>query len=149
MNLTIETRISALLLVVFSGSLFAFQNCAGPISGSSESVSTAAQTGGAGASTVSKNDLDSELAQIELLNSQDLSCSGVSDCVAVSLGMKACGGPQMYLVSSINNRNAAQIKNLIATYTQNQIAYDKQNGAVSTCELTEPPSPLCVASACR
>lgn len=97
--------------------------------------------------TITANELEVQLTQIKDLVAE-AGCTENSQCSYMAYGSKACGGPQGYLVFS-SEVDKEKLKNLVATYTAAEAAYNEQNGIVSDCSVVTPPQTIgCVDGNC-
>lgn len=82
------------------------------------------------------------------MNSADLSCTSDTDCTAVALGERACGGPEKYIVVSTKNSNYQSI--LFWSYYDQQHAkvFNKVAGLFSICSIQMPPAGVCMQNKC-
>ena len=79
---------------------------------------------------------------------QDLSCTGDSQCGSFAFGVKACGGPAMYVVYSIPHVDAKALSDAVADYNAYQAGWQAQQGILSDCMLTPNANPACVQNQC-
>jgi hypothetical protein len=93
-------------------------------------------------------DSSSLLNLISEINSRDLSCVQASDCVALAVGAKACGGPTSYVVASTHNPEFDSLKALITELTEQERAESARSGAVSNCSFLMEPAVACEANLC-
>lgn len=85
---------------------------------------------------------------ISEINSRDLSCDQASDCVALAMGAKACGGPTSYVVASLHNPELDSLKALISELTLQEQTESVRTGAVSNCSFLMEPTVACDANLC-
>jgi hypothetical protein len=74
--------------------------------------------------------------------------SDVSSCRTIAFGSKACGGPQSYIVYSVETTNEEKLRSLVETYNAEEKARNQQTGAVSDCSLVQPPELDLIAGHC-
>ena len=128
----------ALMMVVGLGFLFlGFQNCA--------PVAEVEDDGGSELSTLQlKEEIERRNLQLQVLSEANRSCVADSDCIAIPVGHKVCGGPRTYTFSSIKNdvpllnRYSTELKELERKALDPNLASD--------CALQTPPVLTCVAS---
>ena len=72
-------------------------------------------------------------------------CQQDSQCRAVAIGHKACGGPEGYLVWSEATAAPERIAALAAQYTAARRAEVTRSGMVSDCKMQLPPAARCSA----
>jgi hypothetical protein len=101
----------------------------------------------------SQNSLDKDLQNMRLLidslNQEDLSCAQDSDCEAMPIGWRACGGPSTYIIASRMAAQHDQLVSLADLYKQKVQAQLAATNAVGTCITVLPPEPHCVQNACQ
>ena len=68
-------------------------------------------------------------------------CGGTHSCEFMAYGIKACGGPQGYLVyaTSINVEN---LKALVENYNQAEADFNTKWGVLSDCSVPNMPSEI-------
>ncbi len=85
--------------------------------------------------------------EIELLIAEGV-CSENSDCDFIAFGSKPCGGPWSYLVYS-TSIDVALLQQKVATYNNQQNAYNIKWGMFSDCSFATPPEEVdCVEGEC-
>ena len=62
--------------------------------------------------------------QVTTLAKKDLSCTFPSDCQVIAVGSRACGGPNGYVVTSVNNKDLTKLETLAQTVTKKEAAYN-------------------------
>lgn len=127
--------------VLVLGLMFAFQNC-GP-SGEESSELSKPGTG------ITQQDITSRYEEIRAVAAADLRCSNASDCEAVPLGHRPCGGPSDYVVASLLNPSYDQVLALAEQLTALEFQYNSSNQIAGTCDLRMPPQVACVAAKCQ
>ncbi len=98
--------------------------------------------------TVLKETKQSLKKEITLLNN-DLHCKKRSDCEALELGAKPCGGPMAYLTVSKKNKKHSEIKKKVAQYMDNDKTLNQLDPVLSTCDVTPLPKLECVKNSCK
>lgn len=94
-------------------------------------------------------------SRMDLINEQvnamvsDKSCSETTECRAVELGEKPCGGPVEYVIYSVTSVDEAQLLKKVREYNELSRKQNSLTGAVSTCMLRLPPEVECYAGSCR
>jgi len=79
----------------------------------------------------------------------DLRCNNVSQCRALPLGKRACGGPDEYVVFSTMTAKVAQLEKKAAEYTLLQEALLRGKPETGPCEIILEPTLQCVRQRCR
>ncbi|MBN8542313.1 MAG: hypothetical protein J0L82_18120 [Deltaproteobacteria bacterium] len=127
-----------LLLVLWIGFLGLFQNCA-PVKSLTPDENVMKDLEIA---------IEKTAGDLETLAESNRSCTNDSQCVAVVVGFKGCGGPRDYTYTSLNNDMAAV--DALSVQLQNlERDHWNRSGQASTCELVLPPSLACQASLCQ
>ena len=75
------------------------------------------------------------------------SCTAKTQCDAVALGSKACGGPQLYLPHA-KNVNITKLNGLATQHRTKAHTLNKLLGALSDCAMVLKPSVQCVDNKC-
>jgi hypothetical protein len=91
--------------------------------------------------------LDMKYQAVESL-SQDLSCTEASSCACIGIGSKPCGGPWRYLVYSKATVDEKELKALVADLKAYEEGYNKQEGIISDCSITQTANPGCTENKC-
>ncbi len=78
----------------------------------------------------------------------DMSCLSSRQCVTISLGSKACGGPQSYFIASRRNFNFNEVASLAIRSVSREMMYNRKYHVISTCTAIMPPKGVCVNSVC-
>jgi hypothetical protein len=89
------------------------------------------------------------LAEFESLNAKYLSCSAASECEALPLGSKPCGGPVFYLAASRKNPDFSRMKELAEEYARASDLVNQMERRNSTCEEEQPPEIECANQRCQ
>lgn len=74
-------------------------------------------------------------------------CTTDSDCRALPIGARACGGPDRFLPYSVRATDEAALARLAADHTRLSAELLREQGAVGTCVVAEPPAAVCDRSA--
>jgi hypothetical protein len=86
---------------------------------------------------------DRDILNIEKQKIEDLAvtsvCSDTFVCEFIDLGSKPCGGPWSYLVYS-TSIDVQKLKQIVATYNQNEVDFNEKWGVYSDCSVPEPPT---------
>ena len=79
------------------------------------------------------------------LSNSSLLCRQDSDCVAVALGAKACGGPSGYFITSKYNDFyvGGEIESLAKKTEKYQDELNRYLGLISDCAMEMPPAMNC------
>ena len=128
-----------LLLVLWIGFLGLFQNCA-PVKDLTPEEKAMKDL----AIAIEKTSGD-----LETLAESNRSCTNDSQCVAVVVGFKGCGGPRDYTYTSLNNDMATIQALSISLQNLERDQWNRSNGVVSTCDLVLPPSLACQSGLCQ
>ncbi len=94
--------------------------------------------------------IDQLAKELEAMRTHDRSCERALDCVAVPTGHKACGGPNVYLVTSKNNPKMGQLKAKAEEFTALIKFYQQEfeQGIGSTCDIEGVPLFACRDKTC-
>ncbi len=95
-----------------------------------------------------KTDLAKLQQTIDSLNA-NLSCRQDSDCVAVAIGSKACGGPAKYLVSSNQNKYLPEIQEKAKQSIELEDRLNHAARIISTCSYVAEPEVKCSKQVCH
>ncbi len=63
-----------------------------------------------------------------------------SQCRAMPIGAKPCGGPWAYFVYSASSTDEDMLKELVAAYDARQAILNRRDGHISTCDMVMPPT---------
>lgn len=106
----------------------------------------------------SENNRSSRIAQLELkINNYmgqiketigDARCDSSSQCRALAVGSRACGGPSVYLPYSIVNTNINRLKGLAQQHGLLERQVNRIRNVISTCEMVLQPPIACVKQQC-
>lgn len=75
-------------------------------------------------------------------------CSTDSDCAAIGIGARACGGPADYLIYSRRSSDVPALTRAVNKYNAQRAHALRRSGAISTCEAVTPPGVSCRAGMC-
>ncbi|MEJ6476518.1 hypothetical protein [Pseudoalteromonas piscicida] len=78
----------------------------------------------------------------------DKHCDDSSQCKAIAVGHRACGGPSSYIVYSTQSVDEAHVAELADKITGLERAYNMQNQMMSICEHLVEPATQCVENKC-
>jgi hypothetical protein len=83
-------------------------------------------------------------------NNRDLSCKKISDCEALAMGHRKCGGPDYYLVISKKNKKAPLLRQLSSQHQKLREEYLKihQKGMMGICSVAVAPEIACINKKC-
>lgn len=127
------------LIILSLGMVTAFQNC-----GQSGMQSSKILPSGE-----SEKSLQSMRTLIDNLNQEDLTCAQDSDCEALPVGERGCGGPETYIVVSKLGSQYSQLISLVDLYKDKVHAQLlSETDRVSTCLAVLPPEARCVSNSC-
>ena len=79
----------------------------------------------------------------------DATCRDVSECSAVAIGSKPCGGPWFWMAYSTTVTDTAALQKLVATYDWVDAFINDKWGIGSNCAYTRDPILVCRDGACR
>jgi hypothetical protein len=87
--------------------------------------------------------------EIEKLN-LDLRCLKTSDCEALAIGNRLCGGPQAYLVVSKKNKSIKTLKEKAALHTKISQEYNQKyrGDMMGICSVAVKPLMSCAKNKC-
>ncbi len=80
--------------------------------------------------------------------SQPAKCRVGSDCAALPMGSKPCGGPWKYVLYSKNNRKLAKLKQRLTEYNKLDQRINESQQTMSDCSMTMQPDLKCINSMC-
>ena len=88
---------------------------------------------------------------LALINKQiaDASCDDSSQCAALAIGHRACGGPSAFLAYSTKNTDVPLLTRLAAKHSAIEKQLNKLRGTVSVCEILLPPPVICRDKHCQ
>lgn len=127
-----------LLLVLWIGFLGLFQNCA-PVKEMTQEEKVMKDLEIA---------IEKTAGDLENLAESNRSCTTDSQCVAVVVGFKGCGGPRAYTYTSLNN-DMATIQALSLNLQNLERDHWMRSGQASTCEMVLPPALACLSGLCK
>ena len=107
----------------------------GPLSGIASAVEPAAT---AASATVSA----SLLVPITTLIG-DAECDNQSQCHALGIGAKACGGPNSYLAWSEKKTDPSALRTAVEAHARAQMDENKTSGLISDCMVVPMPPAVC------
>ncbi|MCG7548744.1 hypothetical protein [Pseudoalteromonas sp. Of7M-16] len=79
---------------------------------------------------------------------KDKSCDSNSQCIAIPVGSRACGGPSSYLLFSSKTADQSKVYELAKKLTDSEAQYNAKHGMISICEHLRQPSTQCVENTC-
>lgn len=82
------------------------------------------------------------------LAGQSIRCEEVSDCVAIPMGRRACGGPSGFVVTAKSNPSLDELQKKAERVTMAEEAYLKKTGEMSICSVLLPPTLSCENESC-
>ena len=74
-------------------------------------------------------------------------CVSDSDCRALPIGARACGGPDRFLPYSIRATDEAGLARLAADHSRLSAELLREQGAMGACVMAETPTAYCERSA--
>ncbi len=129
-------------LTILTGLLLVgFQNC-----GSSE---MSAQNKAASNSGVTAGELEKRYKEIQELIAADQSCAADADCAVLAVGIRHCGGPSGFMITSNFNSHLPSIQSLLQQYEARESQYYAENEFVGSCVYLLPPQVSCQLSLCK
>ncbi|NNF17379.1 MAG: hypothetical protein HKN70_11585, partial [Gammaproteobacteria bacterium] len=75
-------------------------------------------------------------------------CAAASECDAIAVGHRACGGPGAYRAFSTSVTSAAELEAIASQHRQHSRALNIVNQVVSICSIVPKPAVDCVANRC-
>lgn len=87
------------------------------------------------------------LSDLQLLI-KDKSCQQSTQCKAVAIGHRACGGPESYEVYSTLTSDESQVKQLAEQYEAQRRLENKNSGMASICQFIPEPQTSCRSGQC-
>ncbi|KQQ32933.1 hypothetical protein ASF61_12620 [Duganella sp. Leaf126] len=99
------------------------------------------------AAAVSAATIDSLWQQIQAASANAV-CDNSSQCHALGVGAKACGGPESYIAWSSKQDDGAALKQLVARHAAARRADNVREAVMSTCSMVSPPGASCQANRC-
>ncbi|AOT10025.1 hypothetical protein [Pseudoalteromonas luteoviolacea] len=79
---------------------------------------------------------------------KDKSCDSNSQCLAIPVGSRACGGPSSYLLFSTKTADQNKVYELAKKLTDSEAQYNAKHGMISICEHLRQPTTQCVENTC-
>ncbi|KZN60332.1 hypothetical protein [Pseudoalteromonas luteoviolacea] len=79
---------------------------------------------------------------------KDKSCDSSSQCQAIPVGSRACGGPSSYLVFSTKTADHKKVYELAKKLTHAESQYNAKTGMISICEHLRQPATQCIENTC-
>jgi hypothetical protein len=76
-------------------------------------------------------------------------CTAASECKTIGIGVKACGGPEDYIVYCPKSTDVPALERKVAEVERAQKAYNEKHQMMSTCEYRTPPNTQLVGGSCR
>lgn len=76
-------------------------------------------------------------------------CQDVSQCRSAPVGSKACGGPRSYVVYCATSTDEERLLRALDQLVKREDRFNRQCGAISTCEFLLPPTLELVEGVCR
>lgn len=95
------------------------------------------------------NAIKSLVESTQQLAAADLSCTKNSDCVALTIGKRACGGPNGFVIASKNNLVFEEVQYLAEQTEAREEVFNAKYGIYSICSIIMKPTPACVSKVCR
>jgi hypothetical protein len=88
--------------------------------------------------------------EVVLKMTEDMTCTQSTDCVAVPMGARACGGPQSHVIVVPSQlKDSAKFYTEIARYTDDMKSYNLNNQMTGTCSVVMPPMLMCKDNICH
>jgi hypothetical protein len=73
----------------------------------------------------------------------DAECDSQSQCHAIGVGSKPCGGPSAYLAWSSRKTDPSSLQAAVKAHAQAQSEENKTSGLVSDCRVQPEPTAVC------
>lgn len=90
--------------------------------------------------------IDGMKTVVNHLANLSLACETSSDCAAIAMGKRACGGPTSFVITSKANPSLSALVESIQLVTQAEVEANKKFGLASICSVKLPPSVSCLKS---
>ena len=89
--------------------------------------------------------------EIQTLGKVSLECKEDSDCQALPIGNKLCGGPKAFVIASKQSPNFVKIKALAKEHTIQSKLFNKNHkkGMFGTCSVVVAPPLSCEVQVCQ
>ena len=91
--------------------------------------------------------IDSLWQQIQAASANAV-CDDSSQCHALGIGAKACGGPESYIAWSSKQDDGSALRQLVAQHAAARRAQNVRDAVMSTCSMVSPPGASCQANRC-
>lgn len=91
--------------------------------------------------------LDTVLLEIQSTIGE-AACSQDSQCGAVAIGHKPCGGPSGYLAYSTHNTDVTRLNELVVQHRAINRELNQMTGAISDCSMQMEPKAFCADGNC-
>ncbi|WP_081310663.1 hypothetical protein [Pseudoalteromonas luteoviolacea] len=91
--------------------------------------------------------LKNQFAYLKFIT-KDKSCDSNSQCQAIPVGSRACGGPSSYLVFSTKTADHKKVYELAKQLTHAESQYNAKTGMISICEHLRQPATQCIENTC-
>ena len=75
-------------------------------------------------------------------------CTDSTDCRAIALGAKPCGGPWEYLIYSVSSVDSSALAQEVANYNDFNAVLNQRYGWTSDCSIPPMPRPGCKDGKC-
>lgn len=83
------------------------------------------------------------------VNAEGLSCEQDSDCVALAIGSRACGGPNGFVVSSRLNPYFSSVESMANLTSSLEDDINMKDRVFSICSIELPPPVACISNICQ
>ena len=142
----------AMSLAAFALIVFSYQNCGMQQEETTRSAKVTqppADDGSMNTKKVSSEEIKVLNQSIDNMVALDLSCQSNSDCTAVALGERACGGPKRFAIVSKRNAGYGSIVASALDLQKKERIYNQQEQIISICSLVEAPPYKCDTAASK
>ncbi len=85
---------------------------------------------------------------VSTLANLSLACEEPSDCTAIAMGSRACGGPTSYVVTSKANTSIEALNLSIQLETKAESELNQKFHIISICSVEMPPELDCKSKVC-
>lgn len=98
--------------------------------------------------STTRQKMDQVMTQITQLIG-NANCTDSTQCAALAIGAKPCGGPHSYRVYSTLNTDTQKLTQLSLQFKSLNKKYNKESGLMSDCMMVMPPPVACIKNTCQ
>ena len=81
---------------------------------------------------------------------EGMACEQDTDCVAIPMGSRACGGPQFHVIIVPSQlKDSTKFKETVARYTADMKKHNINQNVTGICSVVMPPSLICKENRCH